>query len=300
MMSRFLEVLHSGRVLLMDGAMGTQLQLAGLRPGECGEHWNITYPDRVRAIHQAYCDAGAQCLLTNTFQANPTALARYRVQEHLEPICEAALTHARAVQGPAPFVLADIGPLEADRSTDVLDDPNVLRQVAGSLLTADALLLETFSDPVALLALPMICGPLRDMSGLPTLLSVTYERREQPQRGVWSRSGHPPEWFALQADQYGVAALGVNCGRDVGLDETLEIVRRYRQVTSLPLFARPNAGTPTLADDRWVYPLTPELLAARVPELLAAGVTMLGGCCGTTPAHIAACQPLVAAWNARR
>jgi 5-methyltetrahydrofolate--homocysteine methyltransferase len=92
----------------------------------------------------------------------------------------------------------------------------------------------------------------------------------------------------VQAEQNGVAALGVNCGRDIGMDEVIEIIRRYRQVTKLPLFARPNAGTPQREGERWVYPQTPEMMAERLPELFEAGATMVGGCCGTTPEHIAA------------
>src|SRR6266852_2151820 len=99
-MSRFLTALHSGRVLLMDGAMGTELQRAGLRHGECGEFWNLSRPDQVRAIHQAYVDAGAECLLTNTFQSNPTALARHGHAEELELINHAAVRLARAAAGP--------------------------------------------------------------------------------------------------------------------------------------------------------------------------------------------------------
>src|SRR5260370_41064467 len=111
-MARFREALQSGRVMLMDGAMGTELQRASLQPGECGEFWNVTEPERVRAVHQAYVDAGAQCLLTNTFQANPTALAKYGKSEHLEAINRSGLELARLVAGPNRFVLADICPIE--------------------------------------------------------------------------------------------------------------------------------------------------------------------------------------------
>jgi methionine synthase I (cobalamin-dependent) len=100
--------------------------------------------------------------------------------------------------------------------------------------------------------------------------------------------------------QFGVAGIGVNCGRDIGMDEVIEITRRHRQVTDLPLFARPNAGTPTRVGERWAYPHTPEKMASRLPELLEAGVTMVGGCCGTTPQHIAAFRPFIDEFNARR
>jgi methionine synthase I (cobalamin-dependent) len=134
---------------------------------------------------------------------------------------------------------------------------------------------------------------------LPVLLSLTY-RHEENGGGLLTFSGHSPEWFARRARDYGIAALGVNCGRDIGMGDIIAIVRRYRAVTDLPLFARPNAGTPTRDGNRWVYPLTPEAMAARLPELLEAGVSMVGGCCGTTPEHIAACKPIIDAWNARR
>ena len=86
----------------------------------------------------------------------------------------------------------------------------------------------------------------------------------------------------------------------MGIDEILTVVRCYREETDLPIFVRPNAGTPTRVGDRWVYPHTPEQMAARLPELLEAGVSMVGGCCGTTPAHIAAFRPIIDEWNARR
>jgi 5-methyltetrahydrofolate--homocysteine methyltransferase len=290
-MSRFLDALRSGRVLLMDGAMGTELQRASLKPGECGELWNITEPDRVRAIHRAYVDAGAQCLLTNTFQANPAALAKHGKSEQLEAINRSALQLARSVAGPYRFVLADIGPVGEEWRKQPL------MQVVQSLGGADAVLLETHSDLHALWAIKYACLPSLETEEVPVLLSVTYQRTAQ---GVLTtHGGQPPEVYGRLARQYGVAALGVNCGRDIGMEEIIEIVSRYRRVADLPLFARPNAGTPVRVAERWVYPQTPEAMAARLPGLLEAGVAMVGGCCGTTPAHIAAFRPIVEEWNAR-
>src|SRR5262245_1798635 len=131
-MAKFCEALRSGRVLLMDGAMGTELQRASLQPGECGELWNLTEPQRVRAIHQAYVDAGAECLLTNTFQANPTALAKRGKSEQLDAINTSGLELARSVAGPDRFVLADVGPIEHEwRRQEMM-------QVVQSLRSADA------------------------------------------------------------------------------------------------------------------------------------------------------------------
>jgi 5-methyltetrahydrofolate--homocysteine methyltransferase len=117
---------------------------------------------------------------------------------------------------------------------------------------------------------------------LPVLLSLTYG----PELGT--QSGHPPEWFAERAGVWGVAALGVNCGREIDMAAMIAVVRRYRGATNLPLFARPNAGTPARQNGRWIYPHSPEVMAVRLPELLDAGAMLVGGCCGTTPEHIAA------------
>jgi methionine synthase I (cobalamin-dependent) len=158
----------------------------------------------------------------------------------------------------------------------------------------DAILLETCSTPRVRWAVKRLTlFPKR----WPVLLSLTF--RKDARHGLTTISGHTPEWFARRAKDYGIAALGVNCGRDIGMDDVIEIVRRYRSMTDLPLFARPNAGTPTRDGDRWVYPHTPEMMAAKLPELLEAGVGMVGGCCGTTPAHIAAFRPVIDEWNAR-
>jgi 5-methyltetrahydrofolate--homocysteine methyltransferase len=94
-----------------------------------------------------------------------------------------------------------------------------------------------------------------------------------------------------------VDVLGVNCGRDIGMEETAAVVRRYRQATDLPLLARPNAGTPTWVGESWVYPRTPDGMAAGLRELLSAGVSLVGGCCGTTPAHVRTFRAVIQEWN---
>lgn len=226
------------------------------------------------------------------------AFCRHGLADRLTEINEGGLAHARAVGRKIAVVLGDIGPIDT-AAAEELENAERIREVACCFRHADAVVLETWSDPVALLAVRKVAEPLAELAGVPTLLSLTYERRSSPRPGLWSHSGHPPEWFAMQAKSYGIAALGVNCGRDIGLDETIEIVRRYRKVTDLPLFARPNAGTPTRDGDRWTYPVTPQIMAERLPELLEAGATMVGGCCGTTPEHIAALLPIIREWNER-
>jgi 5-methyltetrahydrofolate--homocysteine methyltransferase len=290
----FLDALSSGRVLLMDGAMGTELQRAGIDSGECRELWNRTRPDRVRAIHQAYAGAGAEVLLTNTFQANPSPLARFGLEDRLEEINRAAVSLARKAAGRSRFVLGDIGPiLEPDGRTEFADT-KVLGRVLASLDGADGFLFETCSSPRALSAVQYAFHRVAEIE-TPLLLSLTYLR--SPAGRLVTFSGHSPETYARHAERHGVAALGVNCGRDIGMDEIIDIIRRYRRETDLPLFARPNAGTPAQEGERWIYPHTPEAMAARLPELLEVGVNMIGSCCGTTPEYIAAFRLVVEAWN---
>jgi 5-methyltetrahydrofolate--homocysteine methyltransferase len=225
-------------------------------------------------------------LLTHTFQANPLALARHYQESNLVAICRSAVELAREAAGPGRFVIADIGPI-VDATGREFPDRAGLRRVVRCFDGVDAVLLETTSSPRLRYAIQWVHG------GLPLLLSLTYQAKGR--MGLCTQSGHAPEWFAERAENWGVAALGVNCGRDIAMAEITEIVRRYRGATDLPLFARPNAGTPTRQDGRWVYPRSPEAMAGRLPEVLAAGAVLVGGCCGTTPEHIAAFRRVMGA-----
>src|SRR5262249_19302818 len=169
------------RVLLMDGAMGTQLQCAGIREGECYELWNLTHPEQVRAIHQAYVDAGAELILANTFQSHPAALARYSLQDRFEEINQAAVEIAASVTTASHFILGDIGPVQASDIHQSCADPKTLERVARSLAGADGLLVETLSD----LQLFSIRFPL-DFK--PVLLSFAFLR--DANGGLHTLSGH--------------------------------------------------------------------------------------------------------------
>jgi 5-methyltetrahydrofolate--homocysteine methyltransferase len=291
-MSRFLDALRSDRVLLMDGAMGTELQRAGLQPGECGELWNLTHPEKVLAIHQAYVDVGAEVLLTNTFQANPAALQRHNLADQMGVIWQAAVDLARKAAGPDRWVLADIGPFTFPNDHKE-EWPRFVTAVATT--GVDGILWETCSD----LTTPFYMHQTLFGSGshaCPVLFSLTYlSDRTYP---VQTICGEFPSKIANQADRDAVAALGVNCGRNIALPQLLDVIESYHLLTFPRVFVRPNAGTPKQVEDRWVYPHSPKYMASWLPELLTAGVSMIGGCCGTTPAHIAAFKPTVDAWNA--
>jgi 5-methyltetrahydrofolate--homocysteine methyltransferase len=275
-----LAALSSGRVLLMDGAMGTRLQAAGLGTGECGPRWNLTRRAEVARVHEEYLAAGAQVLLTNTFQSNPIALARHGLDDRLEEINARAVQLARRAPGGPRFVLGDVGPILALGRYEEFSDREALQRVIESLDGVDGLLFETCSTPAALAAVEFALHRVGLAGEVPILLSLTYHVvAGEPV----TFSGHRPETFARHAARHGVAALGVNCGKDIDLATTAAILRRYRAETDLPLFARPNAGTPRPDGS---YPLTPAEFAAGLPGLIEAGACMVGGCCGTTPEHI--------------
>jgi 5-methyltetrahydrofolate--homocysteine methyltransferase len=303
-MADLLAALRSGRVLLMDGAMGTELRRRGLKPGENASTWVVLHPGKVRAVHQAYLAAGAEVLMTNTFMAAAKSYGQAMWQNGRTWEVERPWLEGCALIGPAArFRVASHGPvLGADAGREFAD----LRrfyvptrcnnfQPHPCCHVTDAVLLETCSTPRVRFALRTLRQHAPER---PLLLSLTYLRDGRGR--LVTQSGHSPEWFAERAKGYGADALGVNCGRDIGMDEVIEIVRRYRAVTDLPLFARPNAGTPTQKGKRWAYPQAPEAMAARLPELLEAGVSMVGGCCGTAPEHIAAFRPVIDKWNRRR
>jgi methionine synthase I (cobalamin-dependent) len=279
-MSRFLDALNSGGVLLMDGAMGTELQRAGLQPGESAETWNVTRPERVRAVHRVYAEAGASVCQTNTFLA-------HNQPDRLTETVAAGIGLARETSPADGFVLGAIGPFNADQ----VDVARLIAAFAG----VDGIAAETWTDRAAFEVLLRA----RTDSSVPLLISVTYVRDSQGRLTTF-HGDRPEDWAAWATSWAGVAALGVNCGRDVGMTEVIEIVRRYRTATALPLFARPNAGTPEQTGDQWIYPHSATTMAARLPELLEAGATMIGGCCGTTPGHIAALRRVVDEWNSSR
>jgi methionine synthase I (cobalamin-dependent) len=271
----------------MDGAMGTQLQSPSPKAEACASRWNLVRPSHVRQVHQDYLAAGARVLLTNTFQSNPIALARHGLEDRLEEINQSAVRLARRAPGGPRFVLGDVGPILSPGRYEEFADRDALRRVIESLDGFDGLLFETCSTPAALAAVEYALHRIPLASEVPIFLSLTYRVVDgQPV----TFSGHGPETFARHAARHGVAALGVNCGRDVDLATVAAVLRRYRNETDLPLFARPNAGTPRPDGS---YPLAPADLAATVPELVASGAVMVGGCCGTTPGHIAACATLV-------
>ncbi len=235
--------------------------------------------------------------MTNTFGANERSfLTAFSDTQTPDELRRRLWQQSFDLIGKTPGIyrIADFGPTTDTYEIGELGDMNWFWTDRSIYHRADAILIETCSTPRVQLAIERIAG----QTSVPILMSITYMREANGH--IHSISDYPPEWFAAHAKRWGAAALGVNCGRDLGIDEIVEILRRYRQETDLPLFARPNAGTPTIVGDTWTFPLSPAKLAGRLPEILEAGAVMVGGCCGTTPAHIAAMKPIVDTWNTKR
>src|SRR5579871_3821764 len=289
----FLEALRSRRVLLMDGAMGTEMPRRGLRPPSRPDDWNLDQADIVRAIHRSYVDAGARVLLTNTFQLNPLA-RRDRPNQALAEMFQAAVANARRVAKRSRYVLIDIGPIMSADNVEFGDMAALDRVLEwAKAAPADGILFETCSSARVRFAIDRA-----RRIGVPILVSLTYRRNATGRFETYD--GHAPEWFADRARKWGLDALGVNCGLEISVVDCATIVRQYRVACDVPLFARPNAGTPKRISRRWRYPRTPAAMAAELPHLLEAGATMIGGCCGTTPAHIRAFSQVIEHWNAAR
>jgi methionine synthase I (cobalamin-dependent) len=256
----------------MDGAMGTELQ----RRSACADFdgirdFNLTRPELVAAVHRDYVAAGADVILTNTF----------RVPHDAQELC-GAIQLAREVR--PWFVLAGFGP--AANLSDALAS-RLLPACTG----ADGVLVETLSSPTSL---DRLSGPsLR----VPVLASFAFRHH---QGALLTFEDVQPEACAIGALRCGAVAVGANCGNEITTKDMVEIARRFRSVCDLPMFVRPNAGTPVKTGNAWVYPRTAVGMASDLPALVDAGVAMIGGCCGTTPEHIRAFRLAMEQMNAPR
>jgi len=285
-MTSLVHALRCGQILLMDGAMGTELMKAGLTPGSSSESWNLSKPDAVRRVHAEYVTHGARCLLANTLLARPTAHDSSTTPKlDWARVIKAGVELARRECPPGGFVLGSVGPPVTTGRPSACDEVAGIRWQLTQLQEAgvDGILLETQTSLAALGEVLADSKPT-----VPLLLSFAF--RTTSSGPMLADLNEGPEEAAKFAERWSgaVIALGVNCGREMSLKAVCDVLRRYRRTTKLPLFARPNAGTPERRGDAWCYPVAPQDIADATCEMVNAGATMLGGCCGTTPLHIAA------------
>jgi 5-methyltetrahydrofolate--homocysteine methyltransferase len=287
------------RPLLGDGAMGTQLMLAGLEQGNCGEAWNITHPERVLGIQRRYVQAGSDCLLTNTFGGSRIMLNRHSHADDVVAVNAAAVRLARdAFGGREGYVIGDVGPFGGlmepygdFTETQVLD---AFREQATALVEAgaDAIIIET---QTSLEELALGIAAAREAGAECVIGSMAYDVTLD---GSTFRTmmGVDPERAAQFMQQHGADIVALNCGTGMDMERARQAVIRYLEVTGLPIMAQPNAGQPKLVDMKVVYDEAPEQMVAGVVPLLEAGASIIGGCCGSTPDHIRAFRQAMDAW----
>ena len=299
MKKTFQETLRERR-LVCDGAMGTQLMLAGLESGACGEFWNLTHSDRVLGIQQRYVDAGADCLITNTFGGSRIMLKRHNHADDLRAINQAGVRIAReAFGGRDGFVLGDLGPLGA-----ILEPYGDLSQAearaayeeqARALIEAgaDAIIIET---QTSLDELGIAIDSAKAVKAPCIIASLAYDLSAD-QTFYVTMMGVMPAQAAEFIEERGANIVALNCGTGMNMPGAAKVAEIYRQHCRLPVMVQPNAGLPVLEKGRPVYKQSPADMASGVAGALAAGANIIGSCCGSTPEHTRAIHEVVAAFN---
>jgi 5-methyltetrahydrofolate--homocysteine methyltransferase len=283
----------SGGIFLLDGAMGTQLIARGIEVGKCNDYLNVESPDVVSDIHRSYFEAGSDAVLTNTFGANKYALGRHRLEEEAAKINSAGARIARKAGGQEKYVLGDIGPsgdfLEPLGSLKPEELKEAFARQAKALLDGgvDGFIIETMTAldevTIAIEAVKSVGG------GVPVLASMSFDRAGDDFKTMM---GVDVETAVAKIVSLDVDAVGFNCGT-VSLDEYIELAEKFVSTVKalgkdVLIYAEPNAGKPELVEDQAVYKVSPEDFAAAVEKIHSAGVNIIGGCCGTSPAHIRA------------
>ncbi|HJS46485.1 MAG TPA: bifunctional homocysteine S-methyltransferase/methylenetetrahydrofolate reductase [Gemmatimonadales bacterium] len=293
--STLADLLHDGRAHVADGAMGTMLYDRGVFLNACYDELALRQPELVRGIHREYVEAGAELIETNTFGANPMRLAGYGLADATERINAAAARLAREAAGDRALVLGAVGPLglrvEPFGETGVEEARAAFRRQVAGLLEGgvDGILLETFADVNEVAA---ALRAARDLTDLPVIAQMTVGE------GGVTAYGTAPAGFGPELEALGADAIGVNCS--VGPQGVLEAIESLAAVVRVPLTAMPNAGLPRDVGGRKMYLASPEYFASYARRIVEAGARIVGGCCGTTPAHVRATAGFVHSVSPRR
>ncbi len=278
---KFLDYLQNNFVFL-DGGMGTLLQERGLRPGEFPETWNLSHPDVITEIHQAYFDAGSNLVCTNTFGANRLKFG----QDQLEKIVKAAVDNAKAARdksrtpgekfialdiGPTGKLLAPLGDLDFENAVSLFAETVKL----GVRFGVDLILIETMNDSLETKAALLAA---KENSELPVLVSNAYGEDGKLMTGA------SPAAMVAMLEGMGADAIGANCS--LGPAQLRGVAEELLAYASVPVLLKPNAGLPTSVDGKTVFDVDTDAFAAEISSLLSEGLRLAGGCCGTTPAYI--------------
>jgi homocysteine S-methyltransferase len=275
------DLIGDTRVHVLDGAMGTMLYSRGVFVNVCYDELNLSQPALVQEVHEAYVNAGAEILETNTFGANPVKLSSHGLDDETETINRSAVAIARRAANGRALVVGAIGPLgirlEPWGPTAREEAIGFFsRQVRGLLEgEVDGLILETFSDLHELEA--ALCA-VKGLTDLPVIAQMTVSQEGNTSYGT------SVETIAAKLTELGADVIGLNCS--VGPAAMLDAIERMVELTDRPVAAQPNAGLPRAVDDRRIYLASPEYMGSYARRMIQAGARFVGGCCGTTPDHI--------------
>ncbi len=291
-MGILLDKLAEKKVLVSDGAWGTMLQGMGMTPDDCPEEWNISHAESVQTVAKAYADAGSDLILTDTFGGSSVKLKKMGFGDRIEEFNEAGARNSLAANGV--IVAGSVGPTGefieplGDMTADEMEA--VFSQQIGAMLKAGlkVICVETMS------AVEEAAAAVRAAKKLdPSVDVITTFTFDCTPNGFRTMMGVNPKQVVEVLGEAGVDVVGSNCGN--GIEAMIEIAADFRKHTDMPILIHANAGVPELVDGKTVFRQSPEDFSANIKSLIEAGANIVGGCCGSTPAHISAIKAAIAA-----
>ncbi len=295
-MKRISEKLKDGKVLVSDGAWGTILQEKGLVLGECPEYWNIKRKNDILDVALAYVCAGADMIGTNSFGANYFKLKNYGLENLVYKINRKAAEISHTAGAPEKFVIGSMGPTGKLLNTGEVEEDDLFdcyREQSRGLMVgdADAVILETMSDLEECL---IAINAVQRSTKLEIICTMTFEKIANG--GYHTMMGVTPSQMTHELVKAGADIIGANCGN--GIEGMIQIVEEIRSVNkTIPILVHVNAGLPIFEDGKTFYKETPESIKKYVIPLINAGANIIGGCCGTGPAHIKSIAEIVDQYN---
>ena len=283
---------RDGEILIADGAMGTMLMEHGLKPGEPPESVNLTHPQMLEEVARLYIDAGADIVQTNTFGASPLRLMLGSLEDKTEEINRNAVLAAKKAAENRAYVVASCGPsgklLKPYGDTEPEEIYGSFERQMKALIAAgvDAISIETMTDLTE--ATLAIRAAKATSSSTPVMAAMTFDLTP---KGFFTVMGTSIQEAARGLEQAGADIIGSNCGN--GIENMVRVAKEFRECSKLPIIIQSNAGIPKMLGDQPTWPETPEFMAEKAKELVSSGVSIIGGCCGTTPEHVRALRKMV-------